>query len=177
MSNYRRSLARGAIFFFTVTLADRQSDLLVTEIERLRRSYRNVQKRYPFKTIAICILPDHLHAIWELPPTDADFSLRWSLVKRGFSTGLNANDTRSASKKTKREKGVWQRRFWEHEIRDDRDLENHVAYVYSNPVKHGLVTRPIEWPFSSFHRDVELGIFTQDWMVAEREGDVSKYGE
>ena len=138
MSRYRR--AKGRMFFFTVALADRSSALLVDQADRLRQSYRNVFERQPFETVAICILPDHLHAVWTLPEGDIDFSSRWNLIKGGFSRGLEVRPP-SMSKLKKREKGIWQRRFWEHAIRDDADLERHVDYIHFNPVKHGLVTR------------------------------------
>jgi putative transposase len=107
-------------------------------------------------------LPDHVHAVWALPDGDADFSTRWSLIKSGFSRGLDALP-RSASKVGKREKGIWQRRYWEHAIRDDADLEQHVNYIHFNPVKHGYVTRVVDWPHSSFHRYVEQGLLVADW--------------
>src|SRR5215831_15925595 len=111
MSRYLRARIQGGWFFFTVTLADRSSDLLVREIERLRKAYAAAQRRHPFETIAVCVLPDHLHAIWALPGDDADFSRRWSLIKHDFSCGLPADPERSLSKLAKREKGIWQRRF------------------------------------------------------------------
>ena len=167
MSRYRRSLAAGGTFFFTATLADRRSRLLVEHIERLRHAWRITQSRYPFETIAVCILPDHLHAVWSLPDGDADFGRRWSAIKRLFSSGLCAAPTRSASKIAKREKGIWQRRFWEHQILDDVDLERHVDYVHFNPVKHGLVGRVSAWPYSSFHRHVARGVLPEDWAAGE----------
>jgi putative transposase len=162
MPQYRRAKTKGNAFFFTVVIADRLSNLLVEEINRLRQAYRTVQVRRPFETIAVCILPDHIHAIWMLPEGDADFSSRWSLIKSGFSRGLAAQP-RSKSKILKREKGIWQRRYWEHAIRDDADLERHVDYIHFNPVKHGHVTRAVDWPHSSFHRYVERGLLSADW--------------
>jgi putative transposase len=97
----------------------------------------------------------------------ADFSTRWSLIKSSFARGLEPIETRSASKVAKREKGIWQRRYWEHAIRDDADMERHVDYIHFNPVKHGHVTRVIDWPHSSFHRYVERG-----WLVADWGGDM-----
>ena len=160
MPQYRR--AKGRTFFFTVVLADRSSNLLISEISRLRRIYGTVCERRPFETVAICVLPDHIHAVWTLPEEDADFSARWSLIKSGFSRGLD-DEPRSPSKVVKREKGIWQRRFWEHAIRDDTDLERHVDYIHFNPVKHGHVTRVADWPHSSFHRYVERGVIDVDW--------------
>ncbi|EHR05938.1 REP-associated tyrosine transposase [Bradyrhizobium sp.] len=160
MPQYRR--AQGNMFFFTVVLADRSSTLLVDQVDRLRQIYRTVVQRRPFETVAICILPDHLHAIWALPEDDADFSSRWNLIKGSFSRGLEIGE-RSISKSRKREKGIWQRRFWEHAIRDDADLERHVDYIHFNPVKHGLVARVRDWSFSSFHRYVDQGALPMDW--------------
>jgi putative transposase len=161
MPQYRR--ARGSVFFFTVALADRRSNLLVSEIDRFRHCYRATQESRPFKTIAICVLPEHLHALWEMPEHDADFAARWSLIKTGFSRGLNPSRLRSASKISKREKGIWQRRYWEHAIRSDEDLARHVDYIHFNPVKHGHVTRASNWPHSSFHRYVQRGLLAADW--------------
>jgi putative transposase len=143
--------------------------LLVRQIDRLRRSYKVMQERLPFETVAICILPDHLHALWQLPDGDADFASRWSLFKSGFSRGLPPASSRSASKIAKREKGIWQRRYWEHAIRDDADLERHVDYIHYNPVKHGFVARVTDWPHSSFHRYVERGLLPADWAGDAKE--------
>jgi putative transposase len=163
MSRYRRLKVEGGTFFFTVTLADRSSDLLVREVDQFRAAYRLVRRRYPFKTVAICILPDHLHAVWTLPEGDADYPKRWSLIKGGFSRGLSISPPRSMSKVARREKGIWQRRYWEHSIRSDKDLLRHVDYVHFNPVKHGLVPCVSDWPHSSFHRYVERGEIPHDW--------------
>ena len=163
MPRYRRARIEGGTFFFTVALVDRSSDLLVRHVDRLRRIYRIVQERRPFRTDAICILPDHIHAVWSLPESDADFPSRWSLIKSGFSRGLDAAGSPSPSKLAKREKGVWQRRYWEHAIRDDADLERHVDYIHFNPVKHGYVSRVCDWPHSSFHRYVARGVLPTDW--------------
>jgi putative transposase len=162
MPNYRRSRIDGGTFFFTLTLEDRSSDLLVREIARLRYAYACVQQRRPFETLAICILPDHLHAIWLLPAADCDFARRWNLVKSNFSRGLPAAAS-TLSKSRKREKGIWQRRYWEHAIRDARDLERHIDYIHFNPVRHGLVSRVRDWPHSSFHQYVRRGELPADW--------------
>jgi putative transposase len=162
MPDYRRPSTKGGVFFFTVVLADRSSSLLIEEIDRLRQAYRVVQERRPFETIAVCILPDHLHALWSLPEHDADFVMRRSLIKSGFSRGIEARQ-RSESKTSRREKGVWQRRYWEHAIRDNADLARHVDYIHFNPVKHGHVARVVDWQYSSFHRFVERGLLVADW--------------
>ncbi len=176
MSRYRRRLAAGGTFFFTVTLADRRNRLLVEHINRLRRAWRVAQTRHPFEILAMCILPDHLHAVWTLPTGDADFGRRWSAIKRLFSAGLCAAPARSASKIAKREKGIWQRRIWEHQILDDADLDRHMDYVHINPVKHGLAGRVSDWPFSSFHRHVATGVLPADWAAGGAE-TVGTFGE
>jgi len=177
MSQYRRARIEGGWFFFTLTLADRSSDLLVRDIERLRKAYAAALRRDPFETIAICVLPDHLHAIWALPSDDADFSRRWSLIKHDFSCGLPDDPRRSRSKLAKREKGLWQRRCWEHAIRDEGDLSRHVDYIHFNPVKHGLVSRPCDWPHSSFHRYVARGFLPLDWGGDVAETTRGRFGE
>ena len=149
---YRRSLVPGGTFFFTVNLADRQSDLLATHIELLRATMRLIRQRHPFEIVAMVVLPDHLHAIWRLPEGDADYPKRWSLIKAGFSRGLPRTETIRASRLVKRDRGIWQRRYWEHQIRGDGDLARHVEYVHFNPVKHGYVKQAAEWPYSSIHR-------------------------
>jgi putative transposase len=168
MPEYRRAKFKGGILFFTVVLAERPSNLLVEQVDRLRRVYRTAKERRPFDTVAICILPDHIHTVWALPEADTDFATRWSLIKSGFSRGLDAQP-RSDSKILKREKGIWQRRYWEHAIRNDADLERHVDYIHFNPVKHGYVTRVVDWPHSSFHRSVERGELAADWGGDMRE--------
>jgi len=176
MPRYYRATLEGGTFFFTVALADRSSDLLVRHIDHLRRIYSSVEKRCPFETVAICILPDHLHAIWTLPDGDAHFPRRWSLIKSGFSRPFAADARRTASKLAKREKGIWQRRYWEHVIRDDADLERHVDYIHFNPVKHGYVTRVRDWPHSSFHRYVARGVLPADWG-GDVGNDTGRFGE
>jgi putative transposase len=109
------------------------------------------------------VLPDHLHAVWCLPAGDADFPLRWSLIKSGFSRGLPCAATPTVSKTRKRERGIWQRRYWEHTIRDDADLARHIDYIHFNPVKHGHVSKASDWPYSSFHRYVKRGLLPEDW--------------
>jgi len=144
----------------------------VDHIDLLRKAYAAATQRMPFVTVAICVLPDHLHAVWELPDDDADFSSRWRMIKSAFSRGLPPAAKRSASKISKREKGIWQRRFWEHQIRDEADLQRHVDYVHYNAVKHGLVARVSDWPYSSFHRQVRQGALEPDWAtVAEGAGE------
>jgi len=170
MSRYRRAKIAGGTFFFTVALADRTSDLLVRHIALLRHAYLRVQNARPFGTVAICILPDHLHAIWSLPVGDADYAVRWNLIKGGFSRALPSAPRRTQSKIARREKGIWQRRYWEHAIRDDADLERHIDYIHFNPVKHGLVSTVSDWPYSSFPKHVVQGTPPDEW--GEEAGDL-----
>lgn len=154
----------GGSYFFTVNLLDRRRSLLVEHIELLRAAFRTVRNDHPFHIDAIVVLPDHLHCIWTLPQGDIDFSMRWRLIKGEFTRGLPRRDEpRSASRTQRRERGIWQRRFWEHVIRNDRDYARHVDYIHFNPVKHGLAARPIDWPHSSIHDFVLRGILTADW--------------
>jgi putative transposase len=170
MPNYRRSLVPGATYFFTIALADRGSELLTREIDKFRAAYGATQAAHPFDTIAICVLPEHLHAIWTLPENDCDYALRWRLIKGRFSAGLPAQ-ARGSSKAAKREKGIWQRRYWEHQIRDEDDLARHVDYIHYNPVKHGWVQQVKDWRHSSFHRSVQRGDLPASWAsVAAPDG-------
>jgi REP-associated tyrosine transposase len=153
MPNYRRAFVPGACWFFTVNLFDRDSRLLVEHIGVLRDSVRHTRQRHPFYIDAMVVLPDHLHAVWTLPGEDSDFSMRWRLIKVGFSMSIPRGEWRSKSRQARGERGVWQRRFWEHFIRNERDYAHHIDYCWYNPVKHGLVANVEDWPFSSFHRD------------------------
>ena len=175
MVGYRRYFVPGGTHFFTVTLADRGSFALVDRVTALRAAFRACRRERPFWIDAIVILPDHLHAILTLPPGDSDFSGRWRRIKGHFSRHMIA-----AGAFTKRhaneDYALWQRRFWEHTIRNDEDLARHVDYVHFNPVKHALVTRVRHWPHSSFHRYVWQGILPEDWVGDMREGTAG-YGE
>src|SRR4051812_27704856 len=147
---YRRNRIGGASYFFTVNLEDRRSHLLVENIGALRCALRYVRQRHPFSLDAIVVLPDHLHAIWTLPDGDSDYPMRWRLIKSVFSRALPCGETLSTSLAEKRERGIWQRRYWEHTLRDEKDVARHNDYIHFNPVKHGLVARVGEWPYSSF---------------------------
>ena len=157
MSFYRRLRQPGATYFFTVNLAQRGDDALVRHIDLLRRAYQTTIREHPVKCDAMVVLPDHLHAVWTLPPGDSDFSLRWRKIKGRFTHWTGVKSETSHSKRRKREVGLWQRRFWEHVIRNDADFAAHVGYCLWNPVKHGLVARAEDWPFSSVHRDLRMG--------------------
>jgi putative transposase len=172
---YRRALVGGATYFFTVNLADRRCRLLVEHIDELREAVREVKQAHPFEVVAWVVLPEHMHAIWSLPPGDSDYSMRWNQIKGGFSRRIPKGDRVSKSRIGKRERGIWQRRFWEHLIRNDEDLGRHVDYTHYNPVKHGYVQRAIDWPFSSFHRFVGREWRSADWGCSnDFDGD---YGE
>ncbi len=160
---YRRARVGGATYFFTVNLADRSSRLLVDRVDVLRDAVRRVRRTRPFQVIAWVVMPNHLHAVWRLPAGDADFSTRWALIKAGFSRAHPKTEAVGESRARKGERGVWQRRFWEHTIRDDADLARHVEYTHYNPVKHGYVERAIDWPYSSLRLYVRRGLLTEDW--------------
>jgi putative transposase len=172
MPNYRRAFVPGGCFFFTVNLLERRRTLLVDHIATLREAVAATRRSYPFTIDAFVVLPDHLHAVWTLPPGDCDFSTRWRLIKSRFAKALPKQERLSAIRMARGERGIWQRRFWEHLIRDEADYARHVEYCYINPLKHQLVARVRDWPHSSFHRDVRAGLFPEDWG-----GDVEVPGD
>jgi putative transposase len=164
MSNYRRAFVPGGTWFFTVNLLQRHgNDLLVREIALLRQVVQRVRQRYPFHIDAWVVLPEHMHCVFTLPEGDSDFSLRWRLIKSGFSRALPKTESLSVVRLAAGERGIWQRHFWEHLIRDELDFQRHIDYVHVNPLKHGLVKRVGDWPFSTFHRYVDAGIYVADW--------------
>ncbi len=165
MTNYRRLYHQGGCYFFTVNLANRNSELLTQQIDLLRKSFRYVKQKHPFNLDAIVILPDHLHTIWTLPQSDNDYALRWRLIKSYFSRHLPylPSEVFSASRERKAERGIWQRRYWEHLIRDEDDYRAHIDYVHINPVKHKWATSVSDWPYSSFHHWVKKGIYPLNW--------------
>ena len=164
MPNYRRYRVLGGTYFFTVNLLERYpNNLLISHVESLRTVVRETRRCWPFHIDAWVVLPDHLHCVWTLPDGDDDNSNRWRLIKQGFSKALPMTERRSAVRVARGERGIWQRRFWDHVIRDDGDYAAHVDYCHINPVKHGLVGRVSDWPYSSFHRYVERGIYPLDW--------------
>ena len=173
MVMYRRNIVAGSRYFFTVTLLDRASRLLVERIEELRAAFRLIHTRRPFTIDAIVVLPDHLHCVWTLPEGDADYALRWREIKSHFSRRIPAEEQRSPGRINKGERGIWQRRYWEHTLRDEEDAERHIDYIHYNPVKHGHVARVSDWPFSSFHRFMRHGIYPPYWGGA----DVSMEGD
>jgi len=162
MVRYRRNFLPGGTFFFTATLADRRSSALVENIGLLRRAFRTTRHERPFSIDAVVVLPDHLHIVMTLPPDDADFPGRWRRIKGLFTRQMAAKGI--ARERSRRgEYALWQRRYWEHTIRDETDLTRHIDYIHFNPVKHALVSQVSDWPHSSFHRYVKLGVLPKDW--------------
>jgi putative transposase len=175
MVRYRRNLVPGGTYFFTVTLADRRASFLVDHIGALRGAFRTTRNERPFMIDAIVILPDHLHTILPLPAEDADFAGRWRRIKSLFTRAAAAFDT-PVKRNQKGEYALWQRRFWEHTIRDEGDFARHADYIHYNPVKHGLVAQVRDWPHSSFHRYVRSGILDEHWAGSVHES-VGHFGE
>lgn len=158
MSDYRRLYEPGGIYFFTLVTSGRRPFLCEEKtLIRLKKALHYTKKKYPFRIIGLVILPDHIHCIWQLPVGDSDFSTRWSMVKRYFSIGIKSDVNH------RREKDIWQRRFWEHLIKDEGDLERCLEYIHYNPVKHGYVNKPYDWVYGTFKRDAEKGLYEIDW--------------
>ena len=187
MADYLRAWIPGGTYFFTHALQDRRARLLTDDVALLREAVARSKRERPFRIDAMVVLPDHLHAVWTLPAGDWDYSTRWAAIKAQFTMAVRGGqgcrpvdqDTLARERRAglkpglraaKRECGVWQRRFWEHVIRDERDLRAHIRYCWSNPVKHGLVARPADWPHSSIHRDIRLGRVDPGWSDAGPEG-------
>jgi putative transposase len=158
MPNYRRLRVPGATYFFTVNLAERGSTTLTDRIDLLREAYRLTAAEHPIRCDAMVILPDHIHAVWTLPEGDADFSRRWQKIKGRFTHASGLQGARSQSMERKREAGVWQRRFWEHMIRDADEKLRAIDHCLTDPVRHGLVAVPEDWPFSTIHRDLRTRV-------------------
>ncbi|MDN5864349.1 MAG: transposase [Gammaproteobacteria bacterium] len=164
MSDYRRALQPGGVFFFTVVTYQRRSYFASdTAVNHLREAFRKVRAARPFVVDAMVVLPDHLHCIWRLPQGDGDYSSRWREIKKTVSRRIAPRSDE------RRERRVWQRRFWEHVIRDDENWRRHVGYIHYNPVKHGYAARPADWPWSSFSRFVARGWHETSWGEAEPE--------
>ncbi len=170
MTDYRRHRQKGGSYFFTVVTEGRRPFLAGdASVARLREAMRLVMASHPFSVEAMVVLPDHLHALWSLPEGDDDFSLRWRLIKYRFSLATPVGWAEQSdahprpSLQRRREKGLWQRRFWEHCVRDEEDFRRHVEYIHYNPVRHGLAASPADWPYSSLHRFVRHGVIPPDW--------------
>ena len=172
MPNYRRYFQPGGTYFFTVVTYDRQP-LFEQPVARnlLHDAFDEALQRWPFEMPAVVLLPDHLHALWTLPSSDDRYAMRWGWIKKEFTKRWIASDGRvqpvSESKQLARRKGVWQRRFWEHLIRDEDDFQRHFDYIHFNPVKHGYVACPKDWPYSSFHRWVGKGVLDKNWACGD----------
>jgi len=170
MSEYRRAYVPGGTFFFTV-VTERRAPVFAEAKARgmLGSVMRCCRERYPMYILAIVLLPDHLHTIWTFPQGDSNYSTRWAWIKKEFTKCWLASGGQeqksSASRLRERRRGVWQRRYWEHTIRDEEDLEAHFDYIHYNPVKHGLVRSPVAWPWSSFHRWVRAGVYPSNWAT------------
>ncbi|SCK22212.1 transposase [Vogesella sp. LIG4] len=167
MASYRRMFVAGGTYFLTVTLLERGSCLLVTHIDALRDAVRQTQRVRPFGIDGWVVLPDHFHCLITLPPGDDDFSNRIKAIKIRFVRQLAASEERNAVRVRKGERGIWQRRFWEHVIRDQTDFNRHLDYIHRNPLKHGLVTHVAAWPYSTFHRYLAAGVYQSDWCGVE----------
>lgn len=182
MSNYRRANTKGGTYFFTVVTYRRQN-ILCNETVRiaLRNGLREVQQKHPFHIDGWVLLPDHLHCIWTLPTDDADFGIRWAMIKRFVTkqcgSELRREEWMSESKRRRKESTLWQRRFWEHQIRDEQDYEKHMYCLHYNPVKHGLVKQVKDWPYSTFHRYVHEGVYDENWGHHGIERNHDGFGE
>jgi putative transposase len=182
MPRYLRPRTAGSTYFFTVVTYERRK-ILTQDIGRqlLSKAFSEVKTQYPFALEAWVLLPDHLHAIWTLPAGDMDYSKRWGLIKAKFSKEGKAffheDQAVNSSRIRRRETHIWQRRFWEHAIRDDADYGRHVDYIHYNPVKHGMVDRVGDWPHSSFHRFVREGLYFENWGDAVTSNQDNCFGE
>ena len=164
MRTFLRTRTPGGLYFFTLVVGDRHGGrLLVDRIDALRDAVRRTRFERPFGIEAMVVLPDHLHALWQMPEGDADFATRWRLIKSRFSRSVDKTEPLSRSRLRKRERGVWQRRYWEHFVRDEEDFRRHLDYIHFNPVKHGYVSSASDWPYSSFQRWVGRGVYPLDW--------------
>jgi putative transposase len=162
MPNYRRNRIPGATYFFTVNLRDRRSGLLAAQIGALREAVREVRRQSPFRIGAWVVLPDYMHRLRTVPEGGSDFPDRWRRIKAAFSKSMS--EPASPARLSKGERGIWQRGYWEHTIRDDCDYATHMDYIHFNPVKHGLTQDPGDWPFSGFRRCVAAEIYSADWL-------------
>lgn len=166
MSKIKRVYQHGGTYFITVVIADRANALLTTNIDLLKQSITRTRKTHRFKLIALCVLPDHFHMLVTLPENEADISTRVRLIKFEFTRSLNSLELQTSP--------VWQPRFWDHLIRDEADLHQHINYIHHNPVKHKLVNQAVDWPYSTFHRFVEKGVYEPNWDSVDVDLDYSR---
>ena len=182
MADYRRSTTTGACYFFTVVSNRRQPLLCQDNIRNaLHHAIKTTQQSMPFTIEAWVLMPDHLHCIWSLPPGDNDYSKRWALIKRAVGQACKPiNQQRTSCENKRHESGIWQRRFWEHQIRDQTDFNRHMDYIHYNPVKHGLCQQPTQWRWSTIHRLIKSGFYPQNWccpIAGQNEHNSSQFGE
>jgi len=182
MSNYRRSNLDGGTYFFTVVTYQRRKILCDENVRSaLRNAIQKTRLSYPFDIDAWVLLPDHLHCMWTLPADDSDFSKRWAMIKRSVTkqcaTGYHRDELMNQSKLKRKESTIWQRRFWEHQIHNEQDYQQHFDYIHYNPVKHAYVPTVKDWSHSSFHRHVQGGIYSADWGGVIEDIDEDEFGE
>ena len=176
MVGYRRNFVPGGTYFFTATLKDRSSSYLIDHVDLLHESIQTVKNKSHFDELAQVILPDHLHTIWMLPDNDANYPGRWKAIKSLF-TRLLIKSGVSLKRNARGEYPLWQKRYWEHTIKDEQDLKSHIDYIHYNPVKHNYVDNVFDWKYSSLHRYVEKGLLTKDWSGAGSDIDNMRFGE
>lgn len=174
MPNYHRFRVEGGTYFFTVVTYHRRPFLVTPSAQRiLHDAWEITHTRFPFETLAVCLLPDHLHCIWKLPKDDWNYSIRWRVIKNLFTVSyikeVGVEEPRNESRIKRHEAAIWQRRFWEHTILDEDDFEAHLDYIHYNPIKHGLVERAVEWKWSSFHKYVNEGLYDINWCGGDEE--------
>ena len=175
MPNYRRHHVAGGCYFFTINLLERhKNQLLIQHINILRQVVKQIRLKFPFHIDGWVVLPEHMHCIWTLPEGDDDYATRIRLIKTLFSKQIPKGERQSAVRQKRGERGIWQRRYWEHVIRDDNDYERHMDYLHFNPVKHGHVRQVKDWPYSTFRDLVEQGIYPEDWAGSDVEMSVGE---
>ena len=174
---YRRADVKGGTYFFTVNLANRNHSFLVDEFDKLRTAFNLIKQKHPFILDALVVLPEHIHTIWTLPPNDNNFSMRLGLIKSNFSRLLPKVESISTSRQSKGERGIWQRRYWEHLIRNEEDYQRHIDYIHYNPVKHGYVKRAVDWKYSTIHDYIKKDIISSGWGGDYVDEQVDNFGE
>jgi len=165
MSNYIRDKTKGGCYFLTFNLANRHSQLLLTHIDKFRDAYAKTIQHHRFDLDAMVVLPDHVHMLITLAQDSDDYAVIVASIKSQFSRQINKTEAITASRQAKRERGIWQRRFWEHRIRDDADYRQHMDYIHNNPVKHGYVNRPQDWQYSTLHKWIKKGVYPANWRT------------
>ena len=165
MRSYIRDKSKGGTYFLTMTLLNRKSQLLTNHIDEFRQAYRLTKQNHDFELHALVLLPDHVHILITLAEDSDDYAIIIGNIKTHFSRQVSKldNEIISYSRSKKRERGIWQRRFWEHRIRDELDYQRHMDYIHSNAVKHGYVARPVDWPYSTFKKCIDEGFYSSDW--------------